>query len=141
MPAKKKMKIHEKDQEELKESCVYFVANDMRPFHAVESVGMKRLLETVMNITKKYPMITRDDLNRILPCRKTVVNRTKEKAETIRQHITQLFLLAIANVGGFSCTTDMWTDNYKRGKYICLTAQDDFLRKRRFFFRKFRFLC
>lgn len=139
MPPKKKQKLNETYDNLLRNACVDFVAKDIRPFKAIEGSGLKELLGAVSEITKKYPMITKDDLNRFLPTERTVRKDLNERALMIRKYISQLFLLAIANVGGFSCTTDMWTDNFQHEKYICFTAHMNFYEKDEFISENFVF--
>lgn len=139
MPPKKKIKFVESDEKIMRNACVNFIAKDIRPFYAIEGHGLRDLLYTVSNITKKYPMITKDDLDRLLPSRRTIQKDLHEKAQSIRQYIKQLFILAIANVGGFSCTTDMWTDDYQHEKYIGLTAHMNFYENNEFISENFVF--
>lgn len=139
MQPKKKPKLSETDENLLRNACVDFVAKDIRPFKAIQGSGLKGLLSAVLDITKKYPMATKDDLNRFLPTQKTVRKDLGVRAQTIRQYIVQLFSLAIANVGGFSCTTDIWTDDFKHEKFICFTAHMNFYEKDEFVSENFVF--
>lgn len=43
-------------------------------------------------------------------------------AATARKEIENLLNSAVEQVGGFSCTTDLWSDNYRKINYISLTA-------------------
>lgn len=141
MPPKRKMKFSKTDEQSIRKACVDLIAKDIRPFKAIEGVGLRCLLHSVLALAKKYPIISKDDLDRLLPSRTTIETDLNKKAQSIRQYITQLFLLTIANVGGFSCTTDMWTDNYKHEKYICFTAHINFFEKDEFISENFLFAC
>lgn len=139
LPPKKKIKLCETDQEMLRNACVNFVVKDIRPFRSVEGSGLKELLHSALFIARKYPMISKDDLDRFIPSRMTVRKDLEGKAKLIRQQIRQLFLLALTNPGGFSCTTDIWSDNFQQEKYICFTAHIHLYEKDEFIAENFVF--
>lgn len=89
---RKKTKFNETDEQLIRKACVDFVAKDIRPFKAIEGGGLRCLLYTVLALMKKYPVMSKDDLDRLLPSRMTIAKDLNKKAQSIRQYISQLFL-------------------------------------------------
>lgn len=110
------------DAQKIKQGCISFCVNDIRPFYAVEGKGMIDILEQVMLLGQKYPYMNRSDLERIIPTANTVKSDIMKAKEVVVQDIKMLFRQAIEFSGGFCISTDIWTDKYRHRSYICLTA-------------------
>lgn len=76
----------------------------------------------MINIGRKYSFITDSDIEKCIPSRNTVKNYVERYAGEMISNIKSYFQRAIKYPGGFSCTTDLWSDDHKQITYICITA-------------------
>lgn len=88
-----------------------------RPFQIVEDNGLNQLVEFMVSVGAKYGANV--DVKKLLP-----------HSTTISRNICNLYNDAFAKVkyeisldcnNGYGLTSDLWTDNYIRQSYICLT--------------------
>lgn len=117
----KPIQLSEIDRETLKQAAAKFVAVDLRPLRAIECPGLLELVMAGVELGKKFPDMTIEDLKRELPTRNTVRNTLMTEAESSKAAIKELFQKAMKN-GGFGCTLDLWSDNYKFNSYLAMTA-------------------
>lgn len=115
------MAINQNEFERLKCAAAKMVCLDLRPLRAVECPGLLDLVMAGVNLGKRYPNMTIDDLKQILPTRNTVKTTITSEAQIAKESIKILFQKAIAN-GGLGCTLDLWTDSYKQRSYLAMTA-------------------
>lgn len=94
-----------------------FIAKDMGPFIAIEGQGLFNLLTETMNFGKSYPKATAEDLQ----SRNTIKTAVGVIAADNKIKIAKLLDAAKA-LGNIAVTSDTWTDNIRRLKYICLVA-------------------
>lgn len=117
----KELKIDNKHFDGLKKAAAKFICMDLRPFKAVECDGLQELVMAGVKLGKKYPKLSMADLKRSFPTRNTVKNMVTSEAHDAKESIKALFKQAIKN-GGFGCTLDLWSDNYKHNSYLAMTA-------------------
>lgn len=103
-------------KEALRLICQWSVEN-CRPFQIVHDSGLKQFAEFMVSVGAKYGANV--DVEKLLP-----------HATTISRNISNLFETTFAKVKyeislncnhGYGLTSDLWTDNYIRQSYICLT--------------------
>lgn len=117
-----KAKISEKYTEQVNETAVRFVCNDLRPIWAVELAGMHNYLSTAIELGRAYPHLPKESLMATLPKRTTVRRMIERKVVNVKQMLTDKLREAINTCGGFSCTFDLWTDNFRQKCYLAGTA-------------------
>lgn len=66
--------------------CI-FVIKDLRPFKAIEGEGMMDLLKVMVHLGSKYPWMTDDDIEDLIPCRKTIRNDVQLKTDEAKSMI------------------------------------------------------
>lgn len=121
---KPKKPLTKKDKEKLKFAFAGFVSTDLRPPHAVECVGFKKMAVKLMQIGQENPDATPKELEAALPCRKTVQNGVHIMSEDARKFIAKQIGLA-KNWEALTMVIDGWTDDHKHRSYfgvICLLA-------------------
>lgn len=57
-----------------------------------------------------------------MPSRKTLSRNVVEKSNDVRNIISNDLRNALEFFGGFACTSDIWTDNFKRKSYLSIIA-------------------
>lgn len=113
--------INANEFDRLKRDAAKMVSLDLRPLKSVECPGLLDLVMDGVSLGKKYPDMTIDDLKKVFPTRNTVKSTLKSEAKIAKDSIKALFQKAIEN-GGFGCTLDLWSDNYKYRSYLAMTA-------------------
>lgn len=108
-------------KEQLKMGSACFVAKDLRPYKAVECVGLLDLCNACMKFGQKYRNAKREDLEDAMPSRNTVRNTVSEIAQSNRNKIKPILREAI-ETGGIAATVDCWQDDYCKRHYICVVA-------------------
>lgn len=101
--------ISESDHEAINLAATKFVAMDLRPLRAVECPGLLELVWCGVELGKKYPDMTFEDLKREFPTRNTIRNTLIIEGAQSKAVIGQLLKKAIEN-GGFGCTLDLWSE-------------------------------
>lgn len=120
--SKNKCEIAHEDKAKITNACVKFISKDLRPYYAVEGEGLIDLLKSMVNIGRKYSFISDSDIEKIIPSRNTVKSYVEKYAQEMISNVKKYFQCAIKYPGGFSCTTDLWSDDQKQITYICITA-------------------
>lgn len=116
-----RMEINQTEFDVLKKAAAKLVALDLRPLQTVECPGLQGLVMAGVNLGKKYPDMTIDDLRRVFPSRNTIRSTLESEAQGAKDSIKILFRKAIEN-GGFGSTLDLWSDSYKYNSYLAMTA-------------------
>lgn len=63
-----------------------------------------------------------EDIARVISSRQTIANDVTRKAEEVVQMISNDFRNPLLYPGGFTCTGDLWTENFRRKSYLTITA-------------------
>lgn len=121
VPSQREFKIDFSDHEELMKAASKFVNLDLRPFYALECQGLLELVMAGVKLGKKYPSMTIDELKKNFPSRNSVKKMVSSEAECAKDLIKKLFEKSKIN-GGFGCTLDLWSDQYKHYTYMAMTA-------------------
>lgn len=132
-----KTKIKEEDFEKVKNACVKFITKDIRPYYAVEGDGFFDLMICMINIGMKYPYISESEIEKLIPSRNTVKGQVEKFAGDMKSKITNYFRQALEYTGGFSATTDLWSDDFKNNTYICLTAHINLFENKKIVSKRF----
>lgn len=119
---KKPITIKEIDMARLREAAIKFVVKDLRPFYAIEGDGLNDLCKAILHLGQKYPTMSEDDFNNVMPSRQTVSRDVIKKSDEVRNNIKDDLKNALKFPGGFACTSDLWTDNFKRKSYLSITV-------------------
>lgn len=117
------IKFTKEDRQKIRDGAEKFIVQDIRPFFAIEGNGLRSLLRSAIQIGRKYPSITENDIDNLIPARLTMRRHVEGKAADSKKDITNSFQQAIDSVGGFSCTSDLYTDKYKSISYLGVTAK------------------
>lgn len=107
--------------DKLNKAAAKFVCMDLRPMYALECEGLRAILEAGIELGKKYPKVSTESLMANFPSRKSVKTIIANEANDAKQNIKAIFKSAIKE-GGFGCTLDLWSDNYKHNSYMGMTA-------------------
>lgn len=121
----KNQKISKTDSLKLRDAVTKFIVKDLRPFKAMEGDGLYALLQAMVSLGATYPWLGNKDIHNIIPSKKTVHNSVVNKAEEAKIMITKAMRESLDYPGGFSCTTDIWTDNLKHRAYLCITLHSN----------------
>lgn len=119
---KKPTEFNKIDLNNVREAAMKFVVKDRRPYYAIEGDGLIDLCKAMIDIGRKYPNMSNEDFARVIPSRQTIANDVIKKAEEVVQMISKDFRKTLTYPGGFACTGDLWTDNYRRESYLTITA-------------------
>lgn len=119
--------IPSKDFQNLNLAAAKFVCLDFRPIYAVECPGLIEFVAAGFEIGKKYPTLKKDDFIANFPTRYLAKNCIKELAARAKMAIKVIFEESMKQ-GGFGCTLDLWTDNFKSNTYMAMTANVFLLR-------------
>lgn len=71
---KREVKITRSEKIEITNAAMKYCYKDMRPFSAVEGVGLNNLLEAVSALSAKYGKLTAEQIKEILPVANTVIH-------------------------------------------------------------------
>ena len=102
----------------LMDGLVAFVANDLRPFKAVEDVGFLKLANTLLEIGAKHGMLGAEE---ILPSRFSVKREVIKRANAEKRNFGPRIKEAVTKWGMIGLTTDMWS-NLKNQHFMSLTV-------------------
>lgn len=115
-------RVTKEDITAIRDAAAKFIALDIRPFYALEGDGLKDLLLTFAKITRKYGNLNKLEINRLLPRRLTISRYIHDKFLQSKAMMIDDFQRALEFPGGFSCTTDIYTDCHKSNSYLGITA-------------------
>lgn len=111
--------------EDKKKLCLYTIAasvQDMRPFTLTEHDGMVDLLHGVWTMGARIGAVTREELEKALPCGTTVSRNIKKLSVDSKEFLKETLKAQLKDGKKMAFTTDIWQDKYKRMSYLCLTA-------------------
>jgi hypothetical protein len=107
----------------------------LRAPEILKDEGMVLLIQKALDIGAAYAELGRLDARRLIPCPTTVKSCMDEEAERAREETAKEVLPAIRE---FRCaaTTDAYTDDFKKEKYLALTLHylEDWVVKNRLLF-------
>lgn len=115
-------KFHQSDIEAVRNASVKFVVEDLRPFLAIEGEGMLDLLTTIAQIGSRYPQLSKEEINEIIPSRRIVKRHAEIKAKIMTETIVKLFRETLGFPGGFTCTVDICTEMHTHTSYLGMTS-------------------
>lgn len=110
--------VSKQDRENITRSCVLMCASDIRPFETVAGKGFRTMAQNLVHIGAKYGNI---DIDKVLPDPRTVSRNVHDVANRVRQD-TLPCVLEAAGKCFLACTTDMWSDDYKKISYTTITG-------------------
>lgn len=112
------IKVSTADKENFLTACAEWVVQDCRPFSIVDGEGFKKVLQSTLNIGKKY--VNHLDISDMIPDSRTISRRISEIADEKRQKLKEALTMPIAS-GTASITCDLWTDNFVKRQFLCVT--------------------
>lgn len=118
----RKTKISQQHQQKLREGCVQYVCNDLRPYYAVEGKGLRELVYACMLIGQAYPHLSREEFDENFPKRSTVQREVQPRVQIAKEEMKSKLQDAYEKNGGFACTADLWTDRFRQRTYLSLTG-------------------
>jgi hypothetical protein len=102
------------------EKLSYMCAVDIRPFEMIEGRGFQDVLQYIADMAAKHGRI---HINAILPNPTTVSRNVSSLSDNVRTGLRAIlqhqFRSTNGKGGAFTC--DLWTDDYKRASYFCMT--------------------
>lgn len=116
-----KKTIAPNDKIKVKDSAVAFVGKDLRPFEALNGIGLFELMKMFICIGAKYGNLADEDIRALIPSPNTVSRYVSEYAQTIKDTLYKK-IGNLVQSNGLALTTDAWTDNFKRNSYLAITA-------------------
>ena len=105
-------------KEEIANAAVAFVAEDLRPFSAIEGKGLLKLANALINVGAKHGKV---DAATVLSARNTIKRRADKLESANKKSIVEEVKQALVNNFIVGMTTDMWTD-LKSRHFISLTV-------------------
>lgn len=134
-------KFHQIDIEAVRNASVKFVVQDLRPFLAIEGDGLLDLLITMAQIGSRYPQLSKEEIQKIIPSRRIVKRHAEIKANTMAETIVKLFRESLGFPGGFACTVDIWTETHTHTSYLGMTSHLTVLQDNKIVRHIFAFHC
>lgn len=100
------------------EKCVKVCAKDMRAFITFESPAFTELAQQLVDTGATYGKC---DAKELLPSGVSVSRHTREKCSEIKAKLLPEIQKAISEAQACGAATDMWTDDYRKVSYTCIT--------------------
>ena len=100
------------------EKCIKVCAKDMRAFRAFESPAFTELAQLLVDTGATHGKCDAKDL---LPSGVTVSRHTQGKCVEIKAKLLPEIQKAISEAQACGAATDMWTDDYRKVSYTCIT--------------------
>lgn len=120
--AKKTVKISMHHQQRVRDGMIQFICSDIRPFSAVEGKGFVAAMCAGIELGQAYPNLNPSEFNKVLPSRSTVQREIENKVDLAKKKVKAKLQEAYRVFHGFSCTSDLWSDDYRQKSYITVTA-------------------
>lgn len=111
--------------EQKKELCYQIVrtaVKDIRPFSLTEGEGMLNLLHCVWNMGAKVGIVSREEIQRSLPCPTTFSRNVNRLGDVSKSELKMKLQAEIGSGTSLAMTTDIWQDKYKRYSYFAITV-------------------
>jgi hypothetical protein len=107
-------------KDDFKVACANFCALGLRPPEMMKDEGLVMLIQTALDLGASYATYGRLDARKLLPCPTTVANCIEEQARKAREE-TAKEVAPLMKQFRCAATTDCYTDDFKKDKYIALT--------------------
>lgn len=120
--ASTEIKFTDEDKKLIRDSATKFIVNDLRPFYAIEGIGLNSLLSSVIDLVHKYPTISSDKIMNSLPSRNTLRKHVVDSAKQCKIQIKSELQKALNFPGEFAIAVDLWKDQYKCTTYAGIVA-------------------
>ncbi|CAF3341802.1 unnamed protein product [Rotaria sp. Silwood2] len=106
------------DSTKMKDELTKWICRSVRPFTIVADVGLTDVLQTVLDLGKKYQDLNITDL---LVTPTTISKNVHQLAERYRS-LLQPILIEQAESNCLCLCPDLWTDKFRKVNYLGLTA-------------------
>ncbi|CAF1275599.1 unnamed protein product [Rotaria magnacalcarata] len=110
--------LNSTDSTTMKDELTKWVCRSVRPFNIVADAGLKDVLQTVLDLGKKYQDLNSTDL---LVTPTTIAKNVHQLAERYRS-LLQPLLTEQAENNCLCLCPDLWNDEYRKVNYLGLTA-------------------
>lgn len=110
------------NQQKIRDGMNQFVCGDLRAFSAVEGKGFVAAVRAGFEVGQAYPTLEPSEFVKSLPSRSTVQRDIKSKVDMAKEKVKAKLHKAYQTFGGFSCTSDLWSDDYRQKSYITVNA-------------------
>lgn len=119
---RKKTKISEEHKKHLRDGCVQYICSDLRPYYAIEGEGFFAVSYACFQIGQANPNMTKEEFADNFPSKATVQRDIEVKVVTAKNVIKTKLQDTYEKYGGFACTSDLWTDQFRQRTYLSVTA-------------------
>lgn len=126
-PPLKSAQFSKSEIDTIRDAAAEFVVKDIRPFYAVEGQGLRNLIKSINNVSRKHQNLSDADIEYLIPSRKVVRNHVDDKAIKAQEIIKKDLARAIDTTGGFCCMIDLYTDRLKSNSYLGMVANLNFI--------------
>jgi len=113
-----KMQIPAEEKQKLGNEIIKWMAEDCRPFSAINGAGFKNLVQVFIQIGAKFG--ENIDIEDMLPDETTVSRNLQVEANKKKQELAEEIKNAVSE-GKASITTDLWTDNDVKRTFLGAT--------------------
>ncbi|CAF3317150.1 unnamed protein product, partial [Rotaria sp. Silwood2] len=110
--------LNSKDSTKIKDDLTKWICTSIRPFNIIEDLGLRNVLQTAMDFSRKYPDL---DSSQLLVTPTTISKNVHQLAEQYRSLLQPILIEQAANSCLCLCP-DLWTDKYRKVNYLGLTA-------------------
>lgn len=107
-PSRIKFKLNE--LEGVYDAGAWFIVKGVLSFRAIEGEGLRKLIYAALQLGKKYPNMTEEDLKIALPSRNSVKTRVHRMAASGVSLLSRQIQQTITTTKRIAATADMWTD-------------------------------
>lgn len=116
------VKVSMQYRQNLKSGMSQYICHDLRPFASVEGKGFVEAMFAAFELGQASPNLKRDDFFRVLPGRTTIQKDIETKVDLAKKKVKSKLQHAYQEFGGFACTSDLWSDDFRQKNYITVTA-------------------
>ncbi|OCU00242.1 hypothetical protein XELAEV_18006023mg [Xenopus laevis] len=110
------------DKEKITRLAVKYVCKDIRSFESINGDGFYELAQGLVDIGA---CVGRVDVRTLLPDPTTVSRNTNKYADEVRQSLISELKKNLGKHGQGAITLDMWTDDYRKISYLCITPSSN----------------
>ncbi|CAF3038405.1 unnamed protein product [Rotaria sp. Silwood2] len=110
--------LNSKDSTKIKDDLTKWICTSIRPFNIIEDLGLRNVLQTAMDFSRKYPDL---DSSQLLVTPTTISKNVHQLAEQYRSLLQPILIEQAANSCLCLCP-DQWADKYRKVNYLGLTA-------------------
>lgn len=105
-----KINFKQNDLLDIREAGAHFIVKDCQPFIAIQGKGLLDLCYASVDLSRKYPQMSKADLAYALPVANTVKPRVIQLAKDGVNLITKKIRHSITMTKRIAATADMWTE-------------------------------